>query len=61
MKKKAKWRVKYGGIEEGRQFEPAGIFTPQGKSIFGIDFCEFMGMSNRMAEKIVRLLNKASE
>lgn len=59
MKKKSKWTVKYGGIEDGSQFEPAGIITPQGKSIFGIDFSEFMGMSNRMAEKIVKLLNEA--
>lgn len=57
MKKSRLWTVKYGGIEEGRQFEPAGIKTPEGKSIFQIDFDEFVGMSNHMAERIVKILN----
>lgn len=59
MKKKKLWHTTHGGTEDGRQFESAGIKTPEGKSIFQIDLGEFFGMSNHMADRIVMLLNKA--
>ena len=54
-----KWKFEPCETEDGIITTSADIIDPQGRSIFMVDLGDYFGISDKTAERIVRLLNRS--